>query len=132
MADRLRMEVPFPVAGEGITLKLSNPDIRQLEGHFGKTWWKDIIEAFDRWDLDALQKCVTAAARKDGEKVKVDVMTLEVPLVELFTPMTNALYVCVHGKTYSELLLDHMKATQEGRDEANPTNGSNPENSSPS
>jgi hypothetical protein len=129
MADRVRMEVPFPAAGEGITLKITNPGTRELEGKFGKKWWTEIIEAFDRYDLDALQKCLDTAAYKDGQKVKVNVMEIEVPLIELFTPMTDALYICTRGKTYAELILEHAKLMEAGRSEGNPPNESSQTNS---
>jgi hypothetical protein len=128
MADRLRQEVPFPAAGEGIVLKFGNRGCSELQSRFGAEWFTGAHVRLNNFDPDFMKACVEIGAAKDGKRIKVDFDEIDVPLMQIAEPILDALYMSVHGMTFAEYLIEISKRAEELESAGNPTNVSSPEN----
>ena len=131
MADRLRVEVPFPQAGEGIALKFGNSGCAELQKRYGAEWFTNAHTRLNNFDPDFMKVCVEIGAVKDGKRTKVDFDSIDVPLMQIAEPILDALYVSVHGMTFAEYLIEIGKQVEALNSSENPTNESSPENTSP-
>lgn len=128
MGDRLRVEVPFPPAGEGIALKFNNSACAELQKRFGPEWFTAAHTRLNNFDPDFIKACVEIGAVKDGKRVKVDFDEIDVPLMQIAEPVLDALYVSVHGMTFGEYLIEIGKRAEALELSGNPTIASIPEN----
>lgn len=121
MTDTIRMrgELPFPEAGEGIVLRFRNPDCEHLQKMFGENWFMDSIPRCNRFDMAYLRECITVGAKKDGKKVKVDFDELDCPVGRMAEVVLDSLFLAMQGRTFNDHLeyLDSMKHAKD--DEGN-------------
>jgi hypothetical protein len=130
MADRLRAEVPFPAAGEGIALKFSNSGCAELQKRFGAEWFTAAHTRLNTFDPDFIKACIEIGATKGGKPAKVEFDAIDIPMMQIAETVLDALYVCVHGMTFSEYLIELGKRAEALEASGNPTNVSSPENTS--
>lgn len=128
MVDRLRAEVPFPAAGEGIALKFSNSGCAELQKRYGADWFTSAHNRLNNFDPDFIRACVEIGAVKDKKPVKVDFDSLDVPMMQIAETVLDALYVCVHGMTFGDYLIELSKRAEALESSGNPTTESSPGN----
>lgn len=124
---RMRGEIPFPEAGEGIVLRFRNPDCDLLQKKFGDSWFLDALPKCNRFDMEFLRECVKVGAKKDGKKAEIDFDSLDIPLSTISEHVIDALFLAMHGRTFNDQLtfLDNMKHLNAKESEGNE---SSPEN----
>ena len=101
---RVRGELPFPVAGEGVILRFTNPDCDQLQKEFGDNWFLAAVERCNRFDMAYLRKCVEVGVKKDGKHIIVKYDALDCTIVEIAQSVLDALFLAMHGRTFDDHL----------------------------
>ncbi|RWD00168.1 MAG: hypothetical protein EOS58_30780 [Mesorhizobium sp.] len=101
---RIRGEVPFPQAGEGVYLRFSNPDCDQLQGKFGENWFADAVPRLNRVDTLYLRNCLAFGGKKDGKPFRIDYDTLDCPIGDMLDAVLDALFLAVHGRKFDDHL----------------------------
>ena len=124
---RIRGELPFPAAGEGVALRFTNPDCDKLQEKFGENWFLDSIARCNRFDMAYIRECILLGAKKDGKKFAVEYDKLDCTVVEMAETVLDALFLAMQGRTFNDHLeyLD-SKRNVDGAD--NEGNGSSPDN----
>ena len=116
---RVRGELPFPAAGEGVVLRFTNPDCDQLQKEYKDNWFADAVQRCNRFDVVFLRKCVEIGTKKDGKHIIVKYDSLDCPLVEIAQSVLDALFLAMHGRTFEDHLeyLDGMSKVAITKDE---------------
>lgn len=111
----LRFETPFPAGGEGVSLKFSNANCAELQKRFGDKWFTGAFARWDNFDVDYLRTCVELGGRKDGKFIRINFDELDAPLMQIAEQVVNALFISVHGVTFTEYLTDQAKKLDDAK-----------------
>lgn len=101
---RMRGDVPFPQAGEGVYLRFTNPDCDQLQGKFGDNWFADVVPRLNRIDTAYLRECIAFGGKKDGKPFRIKYDELDCPMIEIIDTVLDALFLAVHGRKFEDHL----------------------------
>ena len=101
---RVRGELPFPAAGEGVILRFTNADCDHLQKEFSDNWFADAVQRCNRFDTIYLRKCVEVGAKKEGKHFIVKYDSIDCPLVEIAQSVLDALFLAMHGRTFEDHL----------------------------
>ena len=93
--------VQFSEAGEGVELLFRNSDLRDLFNKMGPNYMQDIELGLNRYDADVIDKCLEAAAKKDGKRISIDQDALDVPRQVLVDKLLDAFSLSNNGRTYT-------------------------------
>lgn len=104
MTNKMRGEVEFSEAGDGVVLRLTNADLAGLQTVLGDEWFGKIFSASDKFDFKILTSILKVAPKKDNAQFPVDPNTLSMPLVDIWKKIVDALFLAVHGVTFMEHL----------------------------
>lgn len=118
---RIRGEVPFPQAGEGVVLRFTNPDCNHLQKKFGDMWFADAIARANRFDMEFLKECVTVGAKFEGKPKIIAFDSLDCTLVDVAEAVIDGLFLAMHGRTFEDHLsyLDSVRTANKEEDEGN-------------
>ena len=125
---RIRGEVPFPAAGEGVALRFTNPDCDALQKKYGDHWFTDAMARCNRFDLEFIRDCVLIGTKKDGKKHVVDWDKLDCTIFEASEAVLDALFLAVHGRNFNDYLeyLNSKRNLEAAKEDEG--NSSSPEN----
>lgn len=101
---RMRGEVPFPQAGEGVVLRFTNPDCDKLQGKFGENWFADVVPRLNRFDTTYIKECVAVGGKKDGKPFAIKYDELDCPMIEIVDAVLDGLFLAMHGRTFEDHL----------------------------
>lgn len=131
MADLMRIETPFPCAGEGVSLMFSNRACAELQKRFGAEWFTSSSTRLNNFDTEYMAACVEVGSMKDGKPAKIAFDAIDAPLMKVAEAILDALYVSVHGQTFVEYLIEASKRMEALEGTQNPTSASSQANISP-
>lgn len=104
-AEAIRGEIPFPQAGEGVTLRFTNPVILTLQGKLGDDFIASAFERISKFDTRFVAECVNAAIHKDGKPGVMRFTDLDhVPIDEIGLVVLDGIYLAVFGRRFEEQL----------------------------
>ncbi|TJW14464.1 MAG: hypothetical protein E5W82_10840 [Mesorhizobium sp.] len=101
---RIRGEISFPQAGEGVFIRFTNTDCDNLQGKFGENWFADAVARLNRVDTTFLRECVAFGGKKDGKPFRIKYDELDCPMVEILDAVLDALFLAVHGRKFEDHL----------------------------
>lgn len=100
---RSRRDVDFSAAGEGVVLRLTNPDLYGLQKLLGEDWYLEVLRRADRFDVTFFADFLKFAPKIDGMPKMVNLATLaDMPLSSLARKVVDAVMLAVHGVTFEE------------------------------
>lgn len=126
---KMRGELPFPIAGEGVVLRFTNPDCAKLQEIFGENWFSDAWAKVNRFDMKFLQTCVEIGAKKDGKPIQVGFGGLDAPMHEIAQAVLDGLFLAMHGRNFEDHL-EYLESIKNSVSEEDEGNALSPENSS--
>ncbi len=109
MTNQMRGEVDFPEGGEGVVLRLSNADLAALRKFYGKSWFDEVMNGLQVFDMDVIASVLKVAPKKGGDQHSVDLLSLSVPVIVLTGKVTDALFLALHGVTFGTFMIDRAK-----------------------
>lgn len=120
-STRMRSDIPFPQAGEGVYLRFTNVDCDHLQGKFGDNWFADIIPRLNRIDTTYLRECIAIGGKKDGKPFRIKYDELDCTLIETIDVVLDGLFLAVHGRKFEDHLdyLASMKNLEVNDDSGN-------------
>lgn len=113
--DRLRGETPFPEGGNGVSLKFINSKQAELQALFGDQWFTGAFDRISKIDVVFIFACIKAGAHKDGKPFVINIDSIGAPINEVAPKVLDALYISVHGQTFTEFAAEFVKAREAER-----------------
>ncbi|TIX28927.1 hypothetical protein [Mesorhizobium sp.] len=101
---RLRADLPFPQAGEGVYIRFTNPDCDNLQGKFGPDWFADSVPRLNRFDTTYIRECVALGGKKDGKPFRIKYDELDCAMIEIVDVILDGLFLAMHGRKFEDHL----------------------------
>ncbi|WP_192246046.1 hypothetical protein [Mesorhizobium silamurunense] len=119
---RLRGELPFPAAGEGVVLRFTNVDLDSLQAKFGDNYFGDAVPRLNRFDMKYMREVIAYGGKKDGKPFRIAFDELDIPTVDIANAALDALFLAMHGRTFEGHLdyLENVRKLEVGNDSGNP------------
>lgn len=115
-----RGEVDFKEAGDGVILRFTNRDLKELQAEFDdKRWMTAMIQDMMKGDNDIvmLDKLARKGAKKDGKSFELPEEAFDKMTVLTFAKkVMDGLMQSVHGKTFEEWLEGMMAKQREAEE----------------
>ncbi|AMX93615.1 MULTISPECIES: hypothetical protein [Mesorhizobium] len=108
---RMRADLPFPQAGEGVYFRFTNTDCDHLQGKFGDNWFADVVPRLNRFDTTYIRECVAIGGKKDGKSIRIKYDELDCPMIELVQTILDALFISMHGRKFEDHL-DYLESVK--------------------
>lgn len=113
MANPLRGQFAFPLAGEGAYLRFSNSALAEIEAEYGVDWWQNIMNQLDQGHSEQTAPVVLLTfllgrglwlpEDKSGSNRKTVIDELQ-PLMQACRPLQEALCLAVSGLSYDDFV----------------------------
>lgn len=121
MHDKFRGVTSLEKAGEGLSIKFSLADLREMQAVHGKSVYDEIMVAMAELNTTMLEYLLSIGGRNGDDK---KALTLEdlgyaYSLADLCQIMLDAVMISLHGKTYAEWVqwVDEQTAMRKARGE---------------
>lgn len=117
-AVKERGEVAYPEAGDGIVLRFTNRDLKELQVEFdNKRWMQNFYNDMMQGDNDLVMLEILARKAvkgKDGKPKKLPEDAFDKLTVKQFgLRVMDALTVSVHGQTFEEFMEEQARLIKE-------------------
>jgi hypothetical protein len=114
VALKERGETPFGEAGEGIFLRFTNADLRELQEIYGKDFINTALETANSWDLAWMENCLRRGLKGHTDlEATLKVIDEEVSVGFTMDRVLNGLFISYFGKTLEEHIQDIKKFMDE-------------------
>lgn len=129
MANKMRGEIPFTAAGEGVILKFTATDLAEIKGRFGDDWFMGAADRCATMDAEYIFFCMEKGSKLEGKPFKPDFDNMDAGMAELADLLLDGIYLSIYRKTFREQM-EFIVGELEKQDAAK--NAESPSASSPS
>jgi hypothetical protein len=118
IAAGLRGEIPFPQAGEGVTLRFTNSIMLTLQDKLGADFVSEAYPRVAKHDLMFIATCVNMAIHKDGKPAALRFADLDhIPIEDIESIVLDGIFLAVFGRTFEgQLEYARVMAARGGAD----------------
>lgn len=97
VANKRNAEIALPEAGEGVVVRCTIGSLQKLEAAYGEEYFTTVIKNMDRARVGTFIECVKAMVTEHKTP-----FPWGLPLEEIKTRIIDAMYLCIHGRTFEE------------------------------